>query len=125
MLGAGNYDILGFLVKLDEKGAITTRSYDEVFVFLGFFCVAFRASLLTTLYSRMTMSICFHLTFLNQIVSHRLNRLRNIILTVGTDYVIMPSETRQYINNALDILDNKWNRAYKAKPWRKYSNINL
>ena len=34
MLGAGNYGILGFLVKLDEKGTVTTRSYDEVFVFL-------------------------------------------------------------------------------------------
>jgi acetyl-CoA carboxylase carboxyltransferase component len=42
-----------------------------------------------------------------------------------TDDVIMPSETRKYINQALDILENKWDRAYKAKPWRKYSNINL
>ena len=42
-----------------------------------------------------------------------------------TDDVIMPSDTRKIINKALDILDNKWDRAYKSKPWRKYSNINL
>jgi len=41
------------------------------------------------------------------------------------DDVIMPSDTRKCINKALDVLDNKWGRAYKAKPWRKYSNINL
>jgi len=41
------------------------------------------------------------------------------------DDVIMPRDTRKVINRALDALDNKWNRAYKAKPWRKYSNINL
>jgi acetyl-CoA carboxylase carboxyltransferase component len=37
------------------------------------------------------------------------------------DEVIMPSETRKYINRALDILENK----SEARPWRKYSNINL
>jgi acetyl-CoA carboxylase carboxyltransferase component len=42
-----------------------------------------------------------------------------------TDDIIMPSDTRKMINKALDILENKWDRAYKAKPWRKYSNINL
>jgi acetyl-CoA carboxylase carboxyltransferase component len=41
------------------------------------------------------------------------------------DDIIMPSETRKIINRALDLLDNKWNRAYQARPWRKYSNINL
>ncbi|MBI4304336.1 MAG: acyl-CoA carboxylase subunit beta, partial [Chloroflexi bacterium] len=41
------------------------------------------------------------------------------------DDVIMPSDTRRMINKALDGLENKWERAHKAKPWRKYSNINL
>jgi acetyl-CoA carboxylase carboxyltransferase component len=41
------------------------------------------------------------------------------------DDVIMPSDTRKVINQALDLLENKWERAYKARPWRKYSNINL
>ena len=43
------------------------------------------------------------------------------------DDVIMPSETRRVINQALDLLQdkNKDNRAFKARPWRKYSNINL
>jgi len=41
------------------------------------------------------------------------------------DDIIMPSETRKIINRALDLLDNKWERAYQARPWRKYSNINL
>ncbi len=37
------------------------------------------------------------------------------------DGVIMPSETRKYINMSLDILENKED----VRPWRKYSNINL
>jgi len=37
------------------------------------------------------------------------------------DDVIMPSDTRKIINRALDILENKT----VARPWRKYSNINL
>ena len=41
------------------------------------------------------------------------------------DDIIMPSDTRKFINRALDALDNKWERAYKSRPWRKYSNINL
>ncbi|MFC1992606.1 acyl-CoA carboxylase subunit beta [Chloroflexota bacterium] len=43
------------------------------------------------------------------------------------DDVIMPSDTREIINKALDALENKNkdNKAFKAKPWRKYSNINL
>jgi acetyl-CoA carboxylase carboxyltransferase component len=43
------------------------------------------------------------------------------------DDVIMPSDTRKVINSALDILENKDedNKAFKARPWRKYSNINL
>ena len=43
------------------------------------------------------------------------------------DDVIMPSDTRKVINRALDILadKNKDSRAFNAKPWRKYSNINL
>jgi len=41
------------------------------------------------------------------------------------DDIIMPRDTRKFINRALDVLDNKWERAYKARPWRKYSNINL
>ncbi|MFC2047815.1 acyl-CoA carboxylase subunit beta [Chloroflexota bacterium] len=43
------------------------------------------------------------------------------------DDVIMPSDTRKIINRALDILwdKNKDNKAFNARPWRKYSNINL
>ncbi len=43
------------------------------------------------------------------------------------DDIIMPSDTRKVINRALDILKdkNKDNKAFKARPWRKYSNINL
>jgi acetyl-CoA carboxylase carboxyltransferase component len=43
------------------------------------------------------------------------------------DDVIMPSDTRKVINRALDILQdkNKDNKAFNARPWRKYSNINL
>ena len=43
------------------------------------------------------------------------------------DDVIMPSDTRKVINRALDMLENKNkdNKAFKARPWRKYSNINL
>ncbi|MDP2730892.1 MAG: acyl-CoA carboxylase subunit beta [Dehalococcoidales bacterium] len=43
------------------------------------------------------------------------------------DDVIMPSETRKVINRALDMLGNKDkdHKAFKARPWRKYSNINL
>ncbi len=41
------------------------------------------------------------------------------------DDIIMPSDTRKFINRALDALENKWELAPKAKPWRKYSNINL
>jgi len=37
------------------------------------------------------------------------------------DDVIMPSETRIYINRALNILEDKT----VVRPWRKYSNINL
>ncbi len=37
------------------------------------------------------------------------------------DDVIMPEETRKYINRALDMLENK----SVTRPWRKYSNINL
>jgi len=37
------------------------------------------------------------------------------------DDVIMPSETRKYINRSLDALENK----NVVRPWRKYSNINL
>jgi acetyl-CoA carboxylase carboxyltransferase component len=42
-----------------------------------------------------------------------------------TDSIIMPEETRKSINRALDVLEKKWARAYQARPWRKYSNINL
>ncbi len=44
-----------------------------------------------------------------------------------TDEIIMPSDTRKVVNKALDILENKNkdNKAFKARPWRKYSNINL
>jgi len=37
------------------------------------------------------------------------------------DDIIMPSDTRKVINRALDALENKT----VARPWRKYSNINL
>jgi len=37
------------------------------------------------------------------------------------DDVIMPRNTRKYINRALDILENK----SVSRPWKKYSNINL
>ena len=44
-----------------------------------------------------------------------------------TDDIIMPSDTRKVINQALDFLQNKnkGNKAFLARPWRKYSNINL
>jgi len=38
-----------------------------------------------------------------------------------TDDVIMPHDTRRYVCNALEILKNK----QVARPWKKYSNINL
>jgi acetyl-CoA carboxylase carboxyltransferase component len=43
------------------------------------------------------------------------------------DDVIMPSDTRKVINHALDILQDKDkdHKHFKARPWRKYSNINL
>jgi len=43
------------------------------------------------------------------------------------DEVIMPQDTRKMINRALDILEekNKDNRAFNARHWRKYANINL
>ena len=43
------------------------------------------------------------------------------------DDVIDPADTRKVINGALDILEdkNKENKAFLARPWRKYSNINL
>jgi len=43
------------------------------------------------------------------------------------DEIIMPEDTRRVINRALDVLENKNrdNRAFSARPWRKYSNINL
>jgi acetyl-CoA carboxylase carboxyltransferase component len=37
------------------------------------------------------------------------------------DEIIMPSDTRKTINKGLDVLENK----NPARPWRKYSNINL
>ncbi|MFC1974730.1 acyl-CoA carboxylase subunit beta, partial [Chloroflexota bacterium] len=37
------------------------------------------------------------------------------------DDIIMPSDTRKVINKSLDLLENKT----VARPWRKYSNINL
>jgi len=37
------------------------------------------------------------------------------------DDVIMPHDTRKYINRCLDALENKC----EVRPWRKYSNINL
>ena len=43
------------------------------------------------------------------------------------DDIIMPSDTRKVINSALDILEDKDkdSKAFNARPWRKYSNINL
>ena len=43
------------------------------------------------------------------------------------DDVILPSDTRKVINRSLDILENKDkdSKAFLARPWRKYSNINL
>jgi acetyl-CoA carboxylase carboxyltransferase component len=43
------------------------------------------------------------------------------------DDIIMPGDTRKMINRALDALENKNkdNRAYNAKPWKKFANINL
>ena len=43
------------------------------------------------------------------------------------DDIIMPADTRKMINRALDILEdkNKDNKAFNARPWRKFSNINL
>jgi len=38
-----------------------------------------------------------------------------------TDDIIMPHDTRKYICAALEILQNK----QVARPWKKYSNINL
>jgi methylmalonyl-CoA decarboxylase subunit alpha len=38
-----------------------------------------------------------------------------------TDDVIMPHDTRKYVCRALEVLENK----QIARPWRKYSNINL
>ena len=37
------------------------------------------------------------------------------------DDVIMPKDTRKYINRSLDVLANKT----VVRPYRKYSNINL
>jgi methylmalonyl-CoA decarboxylase subunit alpha len=44
-----------------------------------------------------------------------------------SDDIIMPNETRKMLSRALDILKdkNKNNKAFNARPWRKYSNINL
>ena len=43
------------------------------------------------------------------------------------DEIIMPHDTRKMINRALDALQdkNKDNKAFNARYWRKYSNINL
>jgi len=41
------------------------------------------------------------------------------------DDIIWPHDTRKLINRTLDALDQKWERAFFARPWRKYSNINL
>ena len=43
------------------------------------------------------------------------------------DDIIMPSDTRKMINRALDVLENKNkdNKAYNAKTWKKFANINL
>ena len=40
------------------------------------------------------------------------------------DDVIMPEDTRRYINQTLDVLKNK-SYETEARIWRKYSNINL
>ncbi len=44
-----------------------------------------------------------------------------------TDDIILPSETRKVLSRALDVLKdkNRNNKAFNARPWRKYSNINL
>jgi len=43
------------------------------------------------------------------------------------DDIIMPGDTRKVINRALDVLEdkNKDNKAYNAKNWKKFANINL
>ena len=42
------------------------------------------------------------------------------------DDIIMPHDTRKFINRALDVLENKWGKdEWGKRPWRKYSNINL
>ncbi|MCD6567539.1 MAG: acyl-CoA carboxylase subunit beta [Dehalococcoidia bacterium] len=41
------------------------------------------------------------------------------------DDIIWPHDTRKLINRSLDVLDKKWERDFFARPWRKYSNINL
>ena len=43
------------------------------------------------------------------------------------DDIIMPGDTRKVINRALDVLEdkNKDNKAYNAKTWKKFANINL
>lgn len=43
------------------------------------------------------------------------------------DEIIMPHETRKMINRALDVLEKKNddNKAFNARVWRKYANINL
>jgi acetyl-CoA carboxylase carboxyltransferase component len=43
------------------------------------------------------------------------------------DEIIMPHDTRKMINRALDILENKNknNKAFNARVWRKFANINL
>jgi len=41
------------------------------------------------------------------------------------DDIIWPHDTRKQINRSLDALDQKWERDFFARPWRKYSNINL
>jgi acetyl-CoA carboxylase carboxyltransferase component len=43
------------------------------------------------------------------------------------DDIIMPSDTRKTLNRSLDVLEDKDkdNKAFNARPWRKYSNINL
>ncbi len=43
------------------------------------------------------------------------------------DDIILPSDTRRYVNRALDLLEdkNKHNKAYNARTWKKFANINL
>ncbi|MBI2869466.1 MAG: acyl-CoA carboxylase subunit beta [Chloroflexi bacterium] len=41
------------------------------------------------------------------------------------DDIILPSTTRAVLNRALDSLENKWEIAPKARPWKKFANINL